>query len=403
MSAGPPVRSLWTGPGSNRCAVILWIIFAIGVSLIVLRSPERTVTTPYREAAQAFVNSRPMYAEGKMGWLYPVQSAMVFIPFAFEPRPLSEVLWRLVGIGAFGVAIWRLSRRCSPFDPPPGVQRHDLFFLISAASIPPALGAARNGQTNLLLAALFVLACVEVIDRRWWRFTLWLCLALAAKPTSIVMLLLFTALHPAAWWRMAVGLTVVAALPFLHPNWDYVLAQYSAGLRKVVEASDITDFSEFHPADLTSLLHLVGIPPGGKWLTALRAAAAGGVFVLAWRATRLFDRTTAAILALALGCGYLMVFNPRTEANTYAILGPPVAVLAVWSLVHDRRSARSIILVAACVVLGCAQLFVYRQREYWIRPAETILLLTWLSAAMVVPRWRSTIPAMPGPAVGNTV
>ncbi len=379
---------LWTGRGSVRAAWVLWAVFAVGVSIIVVRSPGRTVTVPYREAAEAFVHSRPMYAGGKMGWLYPVQSAMMFVPFTFEPREVGEVLWRCVGIGALAVAVWRLTRRASP-------RGHDLFFLVSVTAVGVSLGAARNGQSNLHLAALTVLACDAIAARKWWGAVIWLSLALAVKPIAIVPVMLWGALHRPLWWRLPIGLAVVAALPFLHPDWGYVAGQYVAGLRKVVDAGDIRDFTEFHPADLTSLLNLVGVSPGAPWLTPLRAAAALAVLGLSWRATRLFDRTTAAVLALTLGCGYLMVFNPRTEANTYAMLGVGPAVLASWSLVRNRTSARSIGLTAACVLLASAQLFVPRQREYWIRPAETMVILAWLGAAICVPRWRRTIPTLP--------
>lgn len=376
---------------------MVWLVFTVGAVVAHLNKPERTVTGNYRDAALAFVKSEPMYFEGGTGWLYPVQAAVLWVPFATEPRWIGDVAWRVFNMALLAVAVWRLTRACNPRHPPlsPQAPRHDLFLLVTMGAIPPALSAARNGQTNLLLTALFALTCAEIIRRKWWLATFWICFALAAKPHAIVLLLLFTAVNRPLWKTMPVGLLAVAALPFVHPNWTYVSGQYVDGIRKVFEAGKPLDHAVFKPADLSSLLHLVGLPHTGTWLTGIRALAAVGVLAVCLRARRVLDHPAASVVTLTVGCAYLLPFNPRTEANTYTMIGPGLAMLTAWSLALDRKSRRSIILVAATALMGCAQLFVYRQREYWIRPAETLLILAWLSSAVMVARWRHTIPVQP--------
>lgn len=390
-------RSFWTDERSVLLGWCLWSALAIVITITVLRGVG-SVTQEYRHAAQAFVRGEPMYSPGAMGWLYPVQSAMVFLPFAFEPTLVFEVAWRLVGIFGLAFAVRSLTLNCGFLQAGPEAPRHNLFFVVTIFALPTAAGAASNGQINLHLTVILALACVCVMKRRWWWATFWLALAVAAKPVAVVVLLLYLAVHRPLWWRLPIGLAVVAAMPFLNPNWEYVREQYIAGLHKVVEAGTLRDASVFIPADLTSLLDLLGMHPSNPVLMVIRGVMAFATLGLSGAAVWLFDRRTSAVLVTFLGMAYLMVFNPRTEGNTYVLLGVPLAMITGWSLVERRASPRSVLLVIACIVMGYAQFFVPDQREYWIRPGETIALMALLGAALLSSRWRKFIPT----ALGQT-
>lgn len=387
-------RSRWTGRRSVQVTALVFVVVLVVMSVIVAMKPDkRTVTTPYREAAIAFRDSRQVYSPGRTGWLYPIQSAMVFVPFATEPRAIGEVLWRVLGISLFAWALWRLATRCSVNSPPTAV--HNLFALTTIFSLPVAFSSMRNGQMNLEQAALFALACADMIEKRWWRTAIWLGLAIACKPIAIVVVLLFTALHRPLWWRVPIVLAVVAAAPFLHPDWGYVWEQYKAGLGKVLESSNPEDIQGWRPADITSLLGSVGLHPGHTAMNGARAIVALLTLALAWQARRVFDHTTACVLALALACSYLMLFNPRNEASTFAILGPPAAILIAWSLVQASTSARSIVLLLLGIVLGFAQFLVPRGRELWIRPGLALAMFIALGLGIAIPRLRRWVPVQP--------
>lgn len=391
-------QSRWTGKGSVRIAWALWCIALVAMVIVVARNPDkRTVTTPYRQAAIAFRDSQPVYSPGRTGWLYPIQSAMVFVPFATEPRVIGEVLWRITGIGLFAFAIWRLAMRCGVRAPQ---ANHNLFLLLSIFALPPAFSSMRNGQMNLEQAALFALACADMMEKKWWRTAIWLGLAIACKPIAIVVVLLFTALNRPLWWRVPMVMVVVAALPYAHPDWGYVAEQYRAGLSKVLESSDPRDIEGWRPADITSLLGSAGLHPSHSTMNAVRALIALVTLGLAYQASRVFDRVTFCALALALACSYLMLFNPRNEASTFAILGPPVAVLIAWSLVQNKTSPRSVVLVVLGIVFGFAQLMVPRGRELWIRPGLALAMFAAIGLAIMVPRLRRHIPRMPQAATG---
>src|SRR6185503_5516498 len=111
-------------------------------------------------------------------------------------------------------------------------------------------------------------------------------------------------------------------------------------------------------------------------------------------ARRILDARAAAIVALALAISYLMLFNPRTEGNTYILLAPPLAVLAAWSF-RDRVPARNVVLLALCLLLGGAHLLVPSQRDHWIRPAAALVLYCSLMAGIAIPRRRRLLPQPP--------
>jgi hypothetical protein len=357
--------------GRQRAAVLLWLAFAVAIVAAVLSTPTKHRTNgAYRTAALAFVHSQPMYTEGADGFLYPVQSAELYLPFCFEPRLLSELAWRVSGIAILGLATWRLTRAACP---DPG-RRAQAFLISSLLVIPAAAGAARNGQMNLTIAALAALGAAALTARRWTLGAVWLSLALACKPIAAVFVLLFGAVRERLRVPLVLCLLVVALLPFLHPNWSYVAQEYRAGLAKVLEAGDVVD-REF--ADLTSLLRLVGITPAAAVLTALRAGAALATLACCWRLRRLAPAPVAELFMLTISAAYLMVFNPRTEGNSYVILAVPLAVITAWTIVSGGSRRRVVLLVTACVLLGIAHLFVAHQRDRWIRPAVALAVFGW--------------------------
>jgi hypothetical protein len=51
-----------------------------------------------------------------------------------------------------------------------------------------------------------------------------------------------------------------------------------------------------------------------------------------WLGARRLPEWVRAAWLYALVASYLMIFNPMTEANSYVILAPALAVWAVWAL-----------------------------------------------------------------------
>lgn len=387
--AGDPPRA-WRVMTSRRAVGagwIIWIVATIGIFVVFSMNPERRRTDgAYRGAAISFVQSEPMYSPGQHGWIYYVQSAMVYIPFSFEPRLYGELLWRFVGMALLASGLWRISRLVS-------WERYrgggSLFLLFTILVIPIALGCARNGQINLHLAGLFAHIAADCILKRWNRAAALLALSLAAKPISIVPFLLFGAVYPALWWRLAVGVLVIAAMPFLHPNWTYVKEQYRAGILKVLEAGE-PGAGTF--AELTTVLRLVGIEFSHQVMTAIRAVAALAVLGIAFLARRRLALDAAAIAIWTLATAYLMAFSPRTEGNTYVILAPSAAVLACWAMRNSSPAWRWGPLLAISISLGIIHVIMPGGKDVVVRPICAMILLGVVAAAIA---WRS--PWMQGP------
>jgi len=74
---------------------------------------------------------------------------------------------------------------------------------------------------------------------------------------------------------------------------------------------------------------LAGVAVPETVQTILRLVAALGTLALCWQSRRRHDAVRSAAYVFALSVAYLMLFSPRTENNTYAMLGPAIAVFSL--------------------------------------------------------------------------
>jgi len=414
----PPSERRDDRPRQGWPGWLIWALFAVAMAAATLLKSDlhdRTVTPEYHGAAMLWWQSKPIYTEGVHGFLYLPQAAVLYSPFALLPLPAEEVLWRLVGIGAYAAGIWTLTRRLF------GERWLAAWVWGSLLALPAAIGSAANGQTNLHIAGLFGLATAALIDRRWWWVTLWLFLALACKPTAVVMVLLIGAIYerPMAW-RLVLGMIGFVALPFAHPDPGYVVEQYGRCWHKMATAAAPTDLFQ----DIRGLLVSLGVDEPASALTVLRLDAALATLWMCWLASTRFAvargvdesgrkravwGTAGAVYVLTLGSIYIMLFSPRTEGVTYAILGP---VAALWAarevLAHRWWSGGQ--LIALCLVLQFSRqvqvafaVTVFHVlpwlapshtdqggSNYWVRPLATLGLAVLVIAELVQrkDRWR---------------
>jgi alpha-1,2-mannosyltransferase len=367
-----------------RFAAVVWVVFACVIAITVLSKKhlsDRSVTPEYHRAAMQWWESQPLYTEGVHGFLYMPQAAMVYTPFALMPAGAEEITWRIAGILLYAWGILVLCRRfaagsAAATGNPPSHQvlgpPGNAFLLASILAVFPAMGSAQNGQTNLHMGGLFALGAAAIIDRRWWLATLWLLLALALKPTALVIILLFGALWwPTMSWRLGVGIAVFLLAPLVHPHPGYALGQYAEFKDKVLRAAAPPDLFQ----DIRGMLESFRIHLPEPALTAIRGAAAVATLGLCWLATRRFPAAVAALFTLTLGTIYLMLFNPRTEGVSYAILGPAAAIWATREIVA-RRWVIAVPLIAFCLILQFSRLITAGDGNYWVRPLTTLAFAT---------------------------
>ncbi|HVC93163.1 MAG TPA: glycosyltransferase [Pirellulales bacterium] len=356
----------------------VWGLLAVLAVAIVLYKP-RTVTHNYREACRAWFAGAPIYQEGVHGFLYLPQAAILFAPFTYLAHPWGELLWRVVGIGIFATAGWRLALLLGQRARP------SLFSLVTLFAIPTALSSARNGQMNLVLVAMMTLAFVSLATRRWNTAVCWLCLGVALKPLMAVPIVVAVVAYPRVLRPLAVGLIVVALSPFATQHPSYVVEQYNCCLEKLLSASQ-PGAANPH-ADLFGLVSSLGWQAPMGVQTATRTAALALLPLVCLWTRRRRNSARTALVCLTLTAAYLTLFNPRAENNSYVLLAPSLGGLAAVGLVRDHR--RAVGWLMALAVFGIAGSYeLSGGPNFWLSPLMSSLVLVYVVGEIVAGRRR---------------
>jgi alpha-1,2-mannosyltransferase len=323
-------------------AVLLWVVPLIAVSVLVSLDPvKRSVTPVFHLAASRWWAREPLYADVR-GFHYLPQFALLFSPFHALPRPLGDIVWRAISVGILLLGLRAFVRRARPAD------ESRFFFLASLLALGPCLGALRNGQTNLAFAGLGLFLAAELSAARWGAAAACLAALVAVKPLGLVFVLLAPWGYRRILRPLSIALMALLLAPFLFAAPPYVLAQYHDAGQHFLAMSGVT---EYRFADFAAVLRAAGLQPPAAWLTAIRALTAG-VFLLLWIRVSRSPEPWKALTLVLLGGVYLMLFNPMTEKNSYAIVAPPIAVAALHCLESDPSAWRGRTLVLALLSIA---------------------------------------------------
>ena len=368
----------------------LWAVFAVVVAVNRFSELpiEGNVFLYYRDAAVRWMEGQPLYNGTGCGVIYLPQAYVLSTPFTLLPFNWGGAIWRILNIALFAVGVWQFARLASR-----GTSRN-LFAWVSLPVILLSWSAARHGQMTMAMGGMMLLAVADLADQRWWRATLWLVLGVVLKPLALVLVLLAAVLYPRTSWRLLVGAGLALTLPLLAQHPAYVLDQYVLAVKELGIAARVGGEVEF--AHLFWLLRAAGldIPAAGQ--TAIRLIAAVLTLAVCWLAVRRCRPAEAGVILYTLAVGYLMLFNPRTENNTYCLLAPALGVFAAQAVVagHRLHTAFSVGLVAlflASYPLGKA---LSDQGVVWIKP-----LLCTVFLALVLCQLSSTLRRQPASTV----
>jgi hypothetical protein len=328
---------------ANACvaiAVIAWGATFLLIALRVVRGHQLVdCWRVYAAAGQRLWARQPLYDIHTIDdFQYFPHAAIVFSAVTRLGAPVSGIVWRLVGWGLFAHGLWRLCVLASPKD------CRRLFLIATAIVIPPALTSVFNGQANLHIAALMMQATVDLSHARR-RVVVWLAAGLALKPLMAVMMVLVWVVCPSMIWLTLMALVLLLALPLVIAPAHYVATQYhDCWIKMAMSATPDRMFE-----DLRGLVWKMGWLIPFPLLRAIAALAALGAGWLCVRVRREWKEPTVSLLTFAVAGAYLMLFNSRTQPNSYVILAPAGAVAAAMLLLHRRtRAALAMLAIVAC-------------------------------------------------------
>jgi len=395
MTTLPQQEKFW-----RRWAWSFWLlIFLIITTDVVLHPLKHTTMPTYRLAStQWWAGQDPYSYNAHAGFLYFPQAALIFTPFNALPFMAGEILWRATTFGLFAYALVRLN---AFFLSNQRRQAGKTFLVLSLLAVPSAFASLRNAQFDLPLAALIVLTAAETASARWTAAAVWLCLALALKPLAVVPLLLFGALYWKLIPRLAVGLLIVIALPFLHWSPAFVAHEYARCFETLAWAAK---GDEARYSDLSALLSHFGCDAPELLKTIARVLFALVYLGLGAAALRRLSRLEAAWAVGALSADYLMLFNPRTETCSYVALGPFAAGLALFYAPQPGRKWLSLGLGFAALGFACDAVpkidgfSIHDLTDRWFKPLLALFFLPILIQFIFEPRpQKHPSPQTPSP------
>jgi len=366
----------------DRIALLIWIGLIIGFCVYgVLTDWGRSVTGSYLVAGQAWLSGDDPYTTGStdlFGFLYLPHAAIIWTPLSLLPGDVADCLWRVFTIGVFAAGCWRVFKVAERLAGGP------MILLMTILAVLPSLSAMRNGQSTLPMTGLLFLGSVAALRGRWWFAAIWMAIAVAIKPPAIALVLVVWAIFPALWWRMAVTMGVMLLLPFLAQSPEYVLECYRTFLGKLGNKTQPNSFEEgsiFYAADFATFVRFIGIDISDRFALVVRALAGLSVLALSWSATRRLGVDRGTLLVAALGCAYIVLFNPGTENNGYATVAPVMAMFAVMTLETGRRLPGAFLCtLPVLVALNYETMkFVTPGNTVWFCPAVTLVFLGYLT------------------------
>jgi len=359
-----------------RAALLVWVVYAGIIATVVAINPSgRSATLEYQRATDNWWAGKPLY-EGKNHYLYLPHYAVFYTPFELLPDRIGEPLWRLVCLASLAGALWAAASTLAP------AQKEAVFLVATVLVLPSTFASARNGQINMPLAALFILIALALARERWWTAAVMLALTLVFKPIAIAPILLCAAIYPKLRIPMFVALIVTAVVPLAHPNPSYALGEYGAFVAKLQSAGNPGRHTW---CDFAGMLRVAGIHLPSAWQLVIRALAGLVTLGLCWRAAKCGDALRAAFTVLLLSTVYLMLFNPRTETNSYVMLGAFVAVWAAAEGLVYRRLGLAAWLTALAIILGSENYGwpIFPLTNLWAKALATLLLGIWLAWRIV--------------------
>ena len=235
-----------------------------------------------------------------------------------------------------------------------------------------ALGSVRsvwNGQSNILLISMIVLAAVMIIERRWWLASGLLAATAIIKVWPLALCgLLFVHFPRQLFVPMATCLFGLLAIPILTTSPSVALDQYVFWWQSMVNNSS-GRWPGFR--DAWTIWEALGGEVNLAYYQIVQAVSGLAALALTFRLRNLEDRQKV-FLILCLWICWQLIFGPGTERATYSVFAP---IFALAALLDNRRYAWLIYPSGALFILfthGSME----RTFEQWVPVADTFITLS---------------------------
>jgi Glycosyltransferase family 87 len=327
--------NLLRAPPAQKARRLRWISFALWgavlagvVGRVLFGPPHNDLFATYQAAGRSWLNSEPLYTTFH-GFIYTPLVAALFSPLSYLPFGIGAALWRLANTAFFVFAvIWWLKRQLHPHV---GLEQFGPVLLLL---LPLTIGNINNGQVNLLMIGLLMVAVLSALDERWTLAAFCVALATYFKvyPLAVGLLLAVTFPRP-FFWRLLLFLVVLGVVSLLLRNPSYVVEQYQRWWNS--RLADPRRYQiEVAPRDLWMLGRALHLPLSEKLYVVIQLASAAGLALLvSIGGSRKWTLDRLLIAILTLGCCWMLLLGPSTESTTYVILGP----MLVMALVETHR------------------------------------------------------------------
>ena len=367
--------------------ISLGLVFG-GMCLYLVLNATRTGVVPnYRGASVHWWTAEGLYEAGTHGFLYVPAFTVLFTPFnQIQPPILGEIIWRLLGFSVFGYGLWKVANLCS-LPEEHRTLRIPAFAVMVLLAVPASLASLSNGQTNLLLSAVVMLAALALRNEKWDLAGFLLASAIVLKPISLAPWLLTFAIFKPARRALLLGMLGALAIGFMHPDIKYAWHQNISFLEKLVRCYTPVNM---RVSDLFGALQKLGVIASPGLEKGIRAAASlAALGFVWWRKGRAGYLGGSWAIWVASGL-ILTIFNPRVETNSYVIISPLLAFAAVsyWGEAEAKKW-KGVILAIACIGLMCDGMGkpIYLMTDVWLKPLIVLLVSPLLFR--MPERWRA--------------
>lgn len=339
----------------QRLAWLAWIVFLLIVTVTILFGKRQGVYPIFAQGGQCWREGEAVYVkwEGLDRFYYAPVWAVFFSGWSLMPDRLGSLLWRLVSLGFFTLAFTRFKQRLEAKG-----ESYDsgACWLLMLPLLGPSI---HNGQLNIVLIGLLLLASAALDERKWWLASSCLVLASLAKIYPVFLALPFVLVFPRqTLWRLMVVGCLGLLLPFAFQGPEYVGQACVDWLHALLNQDRSTYELQNAPRDFYLLFRLAGFPLPLAVYRGIQLLTMLGTLALCVQVMR--RRSEEAMLqVLVLACSWMLAFGPATESCTFALLAPGLA----FCLLGSRTSNAAWRLLYAMLVLAAISCWFSSGRE----------------------------------------